>query len=802
MTSAFSTHLFSLIPLLTALCLSPLSAASPHPKGELRVLTDPGDLPRLKATLAGEEVPFPLQHTHATVQISGDTAHVEITQTYRNHFKEPVEGVYVFPLPENSAVDGMKIVIGERVIESRIQERKVARQTYQEARARGHTAALLEEERPNIFTQSVANIPPGQGVNVVIHYLQPLTFDNGRYEFVFPMVVGPRFLPGAPGDRAAAPDASRISPPYLGKGARNGHDISMDVSVNAGLPLRSWSVPTHDVDEADSPRGTLRLSLSSHDRLQNRDFVLHYSVATTRAQGALLSHQDGDSPGYFSLQLHPPRLDVDNLVGARELLFVVDVSGSMLGTPLSMCQDAIKEALSRMRPVDTFNLYAFAGHTGRAFDAPRPANAANIALALRYLQALRAGGGTYMADAVKAALSPEPDATGEGRHRYVFFLTDGYVGNEEAIFASAARLVQERAQRGQRAKVFGLGVGSSVNRHLLEGLSQAGDGVTMYAGPRQDPREAVERFFHAIDHPVLEDVEIDWGALEVEEMVPAEVPDLFATRPVVLRGRYTSPGEDTIIVRGTLQGTPVQFSIPVTLSSASHHPGLATQWARSKISELSRGLWSHAPGTSVEEVEESITALGLEFSLVTRHTSLVAVDTHTTVDSPGTRTLRQPVYLPEGVPASMAFAPLRKSGAPRILMTALRQAPLRPTLTHKVSPETEEESAPKERVTAPVAPPLLKRLQGQLQALRKSAACPCLAGMQSSSLPRDLEVRFFVSAEGKLLHIKVPATHPLSPTRARALERCLRRWVKGWTLTLSGHSPTLPIVVPLRWFFP
>ncbi len=801
MASAFSPHLLSLIPLLTTLCLSPLSA-SPLPQKDLRVFTDPGDLPQLKASLAGKEIPFPLQHTHATVQITGDTAHVQITQTYRNKFKEPVEGVYVFPLPENSAVNGMKIVIGERVIESRVQERAVARQTYEDARARGNTTALLEEERPNIFTQSVANIPPGEDVNVVLHYLQPLTFDAGRYEFVFPMVVGPRFLPGPSNERAATPNASRISPPYLGQGARKGHDISMELTLAPGLPLHTWSVPTHDVEEADSPPGTLRLSLASHDHLPNRDFVLHYSVAAERTQGALLSHRDGDSPGYFSLQLHPPRLNVDNLVGARELLFVVDVSGSMLGTPLSMCQDAIKEALTRMRPVDTFNLYAFAGHTGRAFDTPRPANAANITPALRYLQALRAGGGTYMADAVKAALSPKPDPSGEGRHRYVFFLTDGYVGNEEAIFASAARLVQERARRGQRAKVFGLGVGSSVNRHLLEGLSLAGDGITVYAGPRQDPREAVERFFHAIDHPVLEDVEIDWGALELEEMVPAEVPDLFATRPVVLRGRYTTPGEDTIIIRGTLQGTPVQFSLPVTLSSAGDHPGLAVQWARSKISELSRGLWSHAPSTTLEEVRESITNLGLEFSLVTPHTSLVAVDTHMAVESPGTRTLIQPAYLPEGVPASMAFAPLRKSGAPSVLMNALRQAPRLPTRTHKGSPEAEVESAPKERIAGPLASPLLKHLQGELRTLSKSTASPCLNGMQLSSLPKNLLVRFFISATGKLLQIRVATTHHLPPARARALERCLRRRVKGWTLPRSGHSALLPVEVPLHWFFP
>ena len=257
------TQSIPMLALVTTLCLPSIGfsrtirSAKPLPFPDVRVYTEPGSLPELKAQQNGKEVKFPLEHTHAKVEISGSVAKVELTQTYRNTFKTALEGIYVFPLPENSAVGGMKIVIGDRVIEAKIQERQQAKRTYEAAKQAGKTAALLEQERPNIFTQSVANIAPGTDIDVVIEYLQELTYDAGQYEFVFPMVVGPRFFPGrrlARGpsgkgtkvDTDEVPDASRISPPVFGKGNRNGHDISMEVSVVGKSPIFNWNVPTHD----------------------------------------------------------------------------------------------------------------------------------------------------------------------------------------------------------------------------------------------------------------------------------------------------------------------------------------------------------------------------------------------------------------------------------------------------------------------------------------------------------------------------------------------------------------------------
>ncbi|MCK5689894.1 VWA domain-containing protein, partial [Myxococcota bacterium] len=621
------------------------------------IMTEPGDIPQLKVEVDGKNLPLPLEHTHVHAELTGYVAEVEVTQTYNNPFTYPIEAIYIFPLPENSAVHAMKIVIGERIIEADIKKRQEARQIYQQAKASGHTAALLEQERPNIFTQSVANIAPGKRIDVVITYLQHLSYDAGEYEFVFPMVVGPRFHPGqATGTRKGhgyatdthlVPDASRISPPVLGAGHRSGHDISIDLLADAGFPIGEFDVPTHQVDIHPTFDGSLAMQLSSSDTLPNRDFVLRYRVDASQPKATFIPHKDGEH-GYFSLIVQPPRLDVEELVGQRELIFVVDVSGSMHGVPLSMCKAAMEEALGNLRPVDTFNVITFAGRTAQVFQSARPANNTNLRAATEFIDGLKAGGGTMMADGVRAALSPSIET---GRHRYVFFLTDGYVGNEKQILDLTRRYITEQ-QKTSRARVFGFGVGSSVNRHLLDGFAKAGNGATFYSTTREDPARAVNGYFRLIDHPVISDVKIDFGGLDVDAIYPARLPDLFASRPLIINGRFKNAGSEIITIRGTANGRPVEIPLNITLPEVEgRNPAVKKLWARAKIDWLERDLWG---GNNAQTIE-SITNLGLKFHLVTAFTSLVAVDKSQTVDGES-KTILQPVETPEGVNAQMAGA--------------------------------------------------------------------------------------------------------------------------------------------------
>lgn len=610
---------------------APLQIASP-------VYTDPGEVPQLR--VASDKTPLPLEHTDVVASITGFVARVEVKQVYANPSKNPLEAIYVFPLPENSAVDDMRIRIGDREIRAEIKKRDEARQTYETAKEQGHTAALLEQERPNIFTQSVANIAPGSRIEVTISYVQTLTYDAGTYEMVFPMVVGPRY-------NGHTPDIAKITPLYFGEGERNGHDIAVDVTIHPGFPIVSYDVPTHETVSEKLADGGLHLKLAAHDKLPNRDFVLHYEVAGKLPQLAILTHGNGDS-GEFAMILQPAKMDIDKLVGKREIIFVVDVSGSMHGVPLAMCKDAMREALRKLRPVDTFNVLVFASRTGQAFKEPIPANDANVLEGLKYIDGLTAGGGTEMADAVDAALRPsvEPD-----RHRYVFFLTDGYVGNEQQILDKAQVLVAKQKQTNARARVFGFGVGSSVNRMLIDGLGKAGDGASVYATTREDPVGAVNTFFRLIDAPVIENIQIDWGNAKVSEVYPSRIPDLFASRPTIIHGRFTGKADTTITVRGESQGRPMELVAKASLSpaAANDNQALGSLWARSKVESLERDLWSGQD----PKVIDQITQVGLSHRLVTAYTSFVAVDKSTKVDGK-LQTVVQPVHAPEGVDMAMA----------------------------------------------------------------------------------------------------------------------------------------------------
>lgn len=642
--------------------------ASVHAPFRTEVLTDPGELPVLRVRSDGAKA-LPLQHTDVKATVAGFTADVTVKQTYSNPYDRLIEATYVFPLPENAAVYSMKMVIDHRVIESVVKEREAARRTYEAARRAGHAAALLEEERPNVFTQSVANIAPGKTIEVILRYVQDMTYDAGEYELVFPMVVGPRYVPGAPlggapsgtgtrPDTAAVPDAARITPPVLGKGERSGHDISLEVVASPEGAVSRFEVPTHAVTSERLPGGALRVRLDEKDRIPNRDFVLRYRVAGEEPKAIL--YATGKGEGHFSLVVQPPALDVERLVGRRELVFVVDVSGSMSGQPLALCQAAMRDALSRMRPVDTFNVITFAGATGKAFARPRPANEAAIREAMAFVDEMEAGGGTEMMNAIRAALSPDVE---EGRHRYVFFLTDGQVGNDDQILSATRAFVSAIEAGGQRARVFGFGAGSAVNRALIEGLGRQGKGVSVHATNREDPERAVNRFYRYIDRSVLRDLRIDFGPLGASDVYPAELPDLFASHPVIVHGRWSGSLGGRVVVHATGPSGPVD--IPVTVARAPMDDGWPIQdllWARSRIGWLERDLWAEQRSFVPDEdpsgssIQEQITALGIAHHLVTRFTSFVAVDTETTVGDGAPAHVVQPVEVPEGVDAAAAGA--------------------------------------------------------------------------------------------------------------------------------------------------
>jgi len=621
---------------------------------------------------------FPLKHTDVKIEVSGFLARTHVTQLFENPYKEKIEAVYTFPLPQRAAVDDMTLTIGERMVKAKIKRREEARAIYEAARTKGQQAGLLDQERPNIFTQSVANIMPGEKITVTIGYVETLQYEDGSYELVFPMVVGPRYIPGMPTgkqgggwapDTNQVPDASRITPPVTPPGMRAGHDISIEVSLDAGLPLESVTSITHQVSVDKPTPNRALVRLTNKAAIPNKDFILKYEVAGKKIADAVLTHRNGQhgNDGFFTLILQPPDRVTPAEVTPKELVFVLDTSGSMSGFPIEKAKETMKLALEGLYPQDTFNLITFSGDTHILFPEPVPATKENLRKAQAFLASRSGSGGTEMMKAIRAALD---QSDSQDHVRIVCFMTDGYVGNDMEIIAEV--------QKHPNARVFSFGIGSSVNRFLLDKMAEYGRGEVEYVGLKDDGSAAAQRFHERVQNPLLTDLSVEWDGLKVTEVYPKRLPDLFSAKPVVLTGRYQAPGKGTLRLHGKLAGRAVTREIQVDLPNAqAQHDVLATLWARTKIGDLmGQDFNGIQQGTPKAGVRQAITQLGLDYRLMTQFTSFVAVEEMTITDGGQPRRIDVPVEIPEGVSYEGIFGSGGEAKGPFPLMGALAQAPM------------------------------------------------------------------------------------------------------------------------------
>jgi Ca-activated chloride channel homolog len=574
----------------------------------------------------------PLKHTDVKAEISGFLARVTVTQEFENPYSQKIEAVYTFPLPQNSAVDAMKITIGDRVINGKIKRKEEARAIYNAARDAGYSAALLDQERPNIFTQSVANIRPADKAKVQIQYVETLKYEDGGFEFNFPMVVGPRYIP-------AGTNGSRITPPVTPRSTRAGHDISLSVDLDAGLPIYSLRSSTHDIDTQRQADSRYAIKLRNENEIPNKDFLLKYNVAGKGIEDTVLTHHDSRG-GFFTLILQPPQRVAAEEIAPRELVFVLDTSGSMSGFPIEKAKETMRLALADLNPRDTFNLITFSGDTRILFPRPVPATPDNLRLAQSVLAGSYGSGGTEMMRAIRAALDPS-DA--QDHIRVVCFMTDGYVGDDMNIVAEV--------KRHPNARVFAFGIGSAVNRFLLDKMAGEGRGEVEYVGLQDDGSAAARKFYNRVRNPLLTDVSIDWGSLPVSEVYPRRLPDLFSATPVIVTGRYNGDVRGTIHLKGKLAGKAFLRDIPVSFSpNEPRHDVLASLWARRKVEDLVSQDWTSAQaGRGRNDFRETITQLGLDYHLMTQFTSFVAVEDSVVIESGRPRRVEVPVEMPAGV---------------------------------------------------------------------------------------------------------------------------------------------------------
>ncbi len=595
---------------------------------------DPYSEGRLVTRQGGKVIDVPLEHTEVAIRVDGHLAEATVTQRFRNPYADKIEAVYLFPLPTGAAVNGLTLSSGGRTIRGTIQERAKATQAYVAARDKGLVAALLTQERPNLFTQSVANLEPSATIEVTLTYVQRLTYEDGGYELVFPMVAGPRYVPAA---SSAARDAAAVQPAVLPPGLRSSHDIGLRVDLDAGVPIEAIDSPSHRlaVERPALAPAVARVKLRPSDTIPNKDFVLRYRVAGAAPRFGVLAHRGGGM-GSFMLLAQPPAAPPEAHVAPREIVFALDTSSSMRGLPLAKAKDVIRRILRGLRPDDTFQIVRFDDTASPLGPAPIANKPRNLELVLDWLAALDAGGGTEMVTGIDAALAVPHDPL---RLRIVVFLTDGYVGNEDEILRNVAQKMAD-------GRLFSFGVGTAVNRYLLEELAAIGRGTAQFVRPDEDSAPAVDTFERRIARPVLTDLRIDWGGLAVTDVSPRAIPDLFAGQPLVVAGRYTAPGTGVVTVRGRQAGREVRFQVPVKLPVLDAvRPAVASVWARQRIAELSRRLVRAASPA----LEQEVLALSLEHRLLTPYTAFVAVDESSATAGGAARRVVVPVEVPDAV---------------------------------------------------------------------------------------------------------------------------------------------------------
>jgi len=756
---------------------------------------------------------LPLEETRAQVDVAGVIARVRVTQTFRNDGRRPIEAIYVFPASTRAAVHGMRVRIGERTIEARIERKAVARAQYEQARQEGKRAALLEQERPNVFTMSVANVMPGDRLVAELDYSELIVPEGGVYELVYPTVVGPRYGGGAD------PKADGwVANPYLPAGSAAPYRFGFQAHVESAVGIKEITSPSHRLDVAYRSASSADVKLQG-EPAGNKDVILRWRLAGDRIEsGVLLSPPAGaGQDGFFLAMVEPPARVATSLIPPREYVFVVDVSGSMHGFPLETSKALLRSMLPRLRPQDSFNVVFFAGTSWvLSPDRSLAASDANVRRAVAAIDGQRGGGGTELMAALRTAYAlPRAD---DRVARAVVVVTDGFV----AVEAQAFKFVRERLNE---ASCFAFGIGSSVNRALIEALARAGQGEPFVVLNPAKANAAAERLRVVVEQPVLSRLSYRFEGFDAREVAPMRLPDLLAERPLVLFGKWRGEPRGRIVVRGFGVNGPLETTIDVGRSAPKdENAPLRVLWARKWV-ELLEDEQHLGPA---KEIEESITDLGLSYRILTAYTSFVAIDSEVVNRTGGSAHVKQPLPLPEGVEnGAVGGAPMgavlakRASSAPMPMQSPAYAPPAPPPGLYAPAPAaqgalgyggrgeaTADRSAPSAADAMTSAPPERKepatagekakeeragmrieltaeQSQGlsDATALREAVRKALLRASAGCLAAGTYQLRLVVDAAGKVLQVEVRS----APGEGSKL--CVERALKG----LAGGS--LPIAL-------
>ena len=634
------TFIISLFAIAEAIAFFPKERAADEIGGTIR------------AVIEGKAVYFPTLSSDISASIEGDLAQVTIVQTFVNPTQVPLNASYLFPLNKDAAVHFMQMDIGEERITAVIKKKAEARTTYEKAKRQGKAAALLNQHRPNMFTQEIANLMPGKPVKVTLKYAMSVPRIDGAYELVVPLVVGPRFTP----ENKPSPKLVREEQPVpaiksgewsFGKAPKYPQvsglhipdtiakdRVSIHIDLKAAVPLTKVRSATHLLLIEGDDRQK-KLTLAAKRTIDNRDFVLRYELAGRSVAAGLLAHKDqrGD---FFSLLVEPPKTPLEKDITPREMVFVLDTSGSMSGLPMEASKIFMRHAINSLRSRDYFRVIRFSNNTGEFSSSPVQATMLNKLAGIKYVNGLMAGGGTYIPAAIERAFvtRQQPDTL-----RIVTFLSDGYIGNE-------ARVLNLIAQKIGKARIYAFGVGTSVNRYLLSEMARKGRGFARFIDPTEDVNEVAVELAVRLEAPVLTDIEVDWGTLNATDITPSQIPDLFKGDSLRLMAKSARPLEagssHTVTLKGMSNGRkasmPLTLTIPQNLEEQAS--ALPLIWARTRIADHMRELTSprqmRPGGQSDEQLTQLVTKLGLGYSLMSQWTSFVAVSKAIVNEQPAT----------------------------------------------------------------------------------------------------------------------------------------------------------------------
>jgi len=727
---------------------------------------------------------LPLKSTSASVNISGVIADVQVTQVYKNEGEKPIEAIYVFPASSRAAVYGMKMTIGERVIEAKIKKKDEARREYEQARDEGKSASLLEQQRPNVFQMNVANIIPGDNIKVELKYTELLVPTDRVYEFIYPPVVGPRYSNQSA--ETASPSERWVANPYLHAGEAPPYAFDINVTIAAGMPIRELACPSHAVNAAYRGPSVANVALDkSETQGGKRDYILRYRLDGNRIQTGLLLYE-GEKENFFVLMMQPPKKVTKANIPGREYIFIVDVSGSMHGFPLDISKKLLKNLIGNLRPTDRFNVLLFSGGSSIMSEESLPANAENIHQAIHVIERQRGGGGTELLPAMKRALALKK----RGHYsRTIVVVTDGYVTVEEEVF----NLIRNNLES---ANMFAFGIGSSVNRHLIEGMAHVGMGEPFIIVKPEEAEEKAARFRTMIASPVLTHVKVDFNGFAAYQVEPVTLPDVLAERPVIVFGKWRGNPYGTITLSGISGDGNYRETIDVgKITPLQSNSALRYLWARHRITILSDYNKLRVDDRRIKEV----TDLGLTYNLLTPYTSFVAVDTE--VRNTGGRpvTIHQPLPMPHGVSDYAVGSAMQMSFA-RAPMTMMPQKEARAAREYgdlKTFAKSQADKEEKQAVTKTFSlkdvriskgltkDDFLKIAQAHLHDIEK-----CYHG---SSLQGKLVFRLTINPDGIVKDVQVIS----GIFKNKAITQCLIERVKKWQFPATQDSREVKATVTL-----